>query len=113
MESKIDKQRFVKMLAKKKDLPESLAMQLVDRIEPAVNQYKQSPGVRREMAGKYARKMLYGFIWALGGTIVTVATYQRAASSSAGGTYIIAWGAILFGIIDFFRGLSGWLKYKD
>ena len=63
------------------------------------------------LANKYARTMLYGVIWAVGGTIVTMATYS--AASKGGGTYVVAWGAILFGIFDFFKGLFGWLKYKE
>lgn len=54
--------------------------------------------------------MLYGTLWAIGGTVVTAVTYSAA---SGGGVYVIAWGAIVFGIIDFFIGLFGWLKYKD
>ncbi len=70
---------------------------------------KESPEGHEALASKYARRMLYGVLWAVGGTIVTVVAYEAA---SPGGTYIIAWGAIVFGIIDFFRGLFGWLKYK-
>lgn len=103
------KEKIVKNLAKK-GFPESEAMQFVGTIEREMEQYKNSPAGRQEMAKKYARHMLFGFLWAAGGTIVTVATYNAA---SGGGTYVIAWGAILFGIIDFFRGLFGWLKYRD
>jgi len=63
-------------------------------------------GHRNVLASKYARHMLYGILWLVGGTVVTVATYKAA---SGGETYIIAWGAILFGIIEFFSGLIGWL----
>lgn len=53
----------------------------------------------REVAGK---NMLFGAIWCIGGTLVTALTYQAA---SAGGHYIIAWGAIVFGAFQFLRGL--------
>ncbi len=49
--------------------------------------------------------MWLGAMWCAGGIIVTVLTYYAAASSAGGGTYIIAWGAIVFGAIQFFRGL--------
>lgn len=49
------------------------------------------------------KNMLYGALWAIGGTVVTMATYSAA---KGGGTYIVAWGAILFGIVQFFQGLS-------
>ncbi|HEY3321437.1 MAG TPA: hypothetical protein VGP72_13275 [Planctomycetota bacterium] len=61
---------------------------------------------RLEMAEAYKRHMLYGALWFFGGLIVTVATM------SGGGRFILAWGAIIFGAIDFLRGLSGWMKFK-
>ena len=53
---------------------------------------------------KAAKKnMLYGALWCIGGIIVTVVTLGMAVQG--GGTYIVAWGAIIFGAIQFFRGL--------
>lgn len=49
------------------------------------------------------KNMLYGGLWCVGGIVVTAATYSAA---SGGGSYVVAWGAILFGGIQFFRGLS-------
>ena len=48
--------------------------------------------------------MLYGGLWCGGGILVTVVTYCAA---SGGGTYVVAWGAIVFGAIRFFQGLAG------
>lgn len=48
------------------------------------------------------RRMWIGAAWAIGGTLVTVITF---AAAQGGGTYIVAWGAIVFGAIDFLRGL--------
>jgi hypothetical protein len=51
-----------------------------------------------------ARKnMAIGSIWCIGGTLVTALTYQAA---SGGGHYVIAWGAIIFGAIQFLGGLA-------
>jgi hypothetical protein len=86
------------------------AHQIVSQVEEAVNNYRESPEARQAMARAYARHMLYGALWAIGGITVTVLTLAFAAN---GGTYVVAWGAIIFGIVDFFRGLFGWLKYKD
>lgn len=44
-----------------------------------------------------------GAAWALGGLAVTAATYSAA---SGGGTYLVASGAIVFGGLQFFIGLS-------
>ena len=55
-------------------------------------------------AGK--KNMLHGLLWCIGGVLVTAATYQMAASSSNGGTFVVAWGAIVFGGIQFLRGAA-------
>jgi hypothetical protein len=51
------------------------------------------------------RNIIVGGLICLVGIVVTVGTYM--AASSEGGTYTIAWGAILFGGLQFFRGLAG------
>lgn len=50
-----------------------------------------------------SKDMIFGALWFFGGIIVTVATFSAA---SNGGTYVVAWGAIIFGAIQFFRGVS-------
>ncbi len=52
-----------------------------------------------------SKNMLIGGLWCGGGLIVTIATYSAA---SGGGSYVVAWGAILFGGIQFMRGLGGY-----
>jgi hypothetical protein len=51
------------------------------------------------------RNMLVGALWCIGGTVVTVVTYNIASSSPSGGTYFVAWGAIIFGGIQFLKGV--------
>jgi hypothetical protein len=65
---------------------------------------RASAGLARTAAEK---RMLSGALWFLGGILVTVLSYGSAASSPSGGTYVIAWGAIVFGALRFFQGLSG------
>jgi hypothetical protein len=48
------------------------------------------------------KNMLVGGLWCAGGILVTALTYSAA---SGGGSYVVAWGAIVFGGIQFFRGL--------
>jgi hypothetical protein len=91
--------------------PDEEAIQLVDYAGKAFSEYKDSPEGRRVLAHRYSRHMLYGLLWTIGGTLVTAITYGSAVSGSGSGHYLIAWGAILFGIIDFFRGFCGWLRY--
>lgn len=91
---------------------EESATQLVNDIGQVTEEQQLSPEVRRTVTSKYKRHILYGFLWAGGGTAVTVYSYT-ATAAEPGGVYLIAWGAILFGAIEFFRGLSGWLQYRS
>jgi uncharacterized protein YjeT (DUF2065 family) len=52
------------------------------------------------------RDMMIGGGICLLGLIMTMGTFNAATSSPGGGRYIVAWGAIIFGAIQFFRGLS-------
>ena len=51
------------------------------------------------------KNMLFGTLWFIGGTVVTIGTFAMAVRAG-GGTYLIAWGAVVFGAIQFFRGLN-------
>jgi predicted RNA-binding Zn-ribbon protein involved in translation (DUF1610 family) len=51
------------------------------------------------------RNMILGGLFCVGGILVTAITYSAAASNPTGGRYFVAWGAILFGAIQFFKGL--------
>jgi hypothetical protein len=61
---------------------------------------------RREAA---MGEMLIGGGVCVIGLIVTIGSFSTASSSPSGGTYVIAWGAIIFGAIQFFRGLNRFL----
>lgn len=56
-----------------------------------------------------ARNMGLGFLWFAGGVIITWVTYTAA---SGGGTYVITYGAILVGAIQFIIGLVQFLTYQ-
>lgn len=58
-------------------------------------------------AGQGSKNMLFGALWCIGGIVVTAATYSAA---SGGGTYVVAWGAIVFGAVQFFIGLGQSVK---
>ncbi len=97
----------------KQGLSKENAAALVGQGQQALKAYQESPEGRQVMAAKYKRAMLSGVLWAIGGIVVTVISYNLARSGSFGGTYVIAWGAVLYGIYDLIRGLIGWLKYRD
>lgn len=56
-----------------------------------------------ERKHKAKNNMIYGALWCIGGIIVTAISYSSV--SSGGGQYVITWGAIVFGGIQFFMGL--------
>ncbi len=89
----------------KQGWPKESAVEIVNDIKNGI----ESPEWRQMMASKFKRHMVYGVLWAIGGIAVTIITYV---TSSISGVYLIAWGAILWGLIDFFRGLVGWLKFR-
>jgi hypothetical protein len=97
-----------------------VVQQLKDKVpDSAIAQYLVEKGVEQGTAENFVEKckasyksarkkagqkaMLYGALWCVGGGIVTAVTYSMA--SAGGGRYIITWGAIIFGAIQFFRGL--------
>jgi hypothetical protein len=84
----------IQELLQEKGLDPELAEAIVSKVSAMHRQAK------REAANK---NMLYGALWCIGGTVVTVASFSAA---SGGGRYVVAWGAIVFGGIQFFRGLS-------
>lgn len=60
--------------------------------------------LRIEALKEQARKnMLFGALWRGGGALVTFASF---AAAEGGGGFVLAWGAILYGAIQFFRGLT-------
>ena len=48
-------------------------------------------------------------LWPLGGALITFVTYQMA---SAGGSYTIAWGAVIIGAVFFAKALFDYFKLK-
>lgn len=66
-----------------------------EQIEPYKDYAKRSVGA--------------GMAWLIGGLVVTVGSYM-AAVSSGGGSYVIAWGAILFGGIQAVRSFYNYSK---
>lgn len=49
------------------------------------------------------RNIVFGALWCIGGIVVTAISYSAAVNG--GGTYLVTWGAVVFGAVQFFRGL--------
>lgn len=64
--------------------------------------------VRSQGSGSSAMKnMLIGAAIAIVGIVITVGTYASAASTPGGGRYVVFYGLIIVGAIQFLRGLFG------
>lgn len=92
-------------LISKKRYKRKMLMAYQPDISPAVE--SQDPAIQGT-SENYAGKMLWGLLLAIGGVVFSALSYN--AASSAGGTYFVAWGVILYGIVDFFTGLVGFLN---
>jgi hypothetical protein len=84
------------------------ADRFIEQVQSAMYNQRQSPDgqaiVREARRARNQRNMLVGGLWCAGGAIVTFLTYALA---SGGGTYVVAWGAIAFGALQFLSGLYG------
>lgn len=72
---------------------------------PVIETQWRKHGSRRK--GRNGRsQMMAGLAWCIGGVVVTMVSYMMAASGPGGGSYIVAWGAILFGGARVLKGLA-------
>ena len=85
----------------------------VAQVQTAIHEYRGSPqgqsAIRDAKRSRNQRNMLVGGLWCVGGTAVTLVTYS-AASGEGGGTYVVAWGAIIFGALQFLSGMFGSMR---
>ena len=62
-----------------------------------------TPAGAKNPADEAVRNVIVGALWCIGGIVVTAVTYN--AVKDTGGTYFVAYGAILFGGVQFLKGL--------
>ena len=74
-----------------------------DSAELIVSHTRSARGQVLREAGM--KNMFIGGIVCVIGLVVTVVSYQMAANNAGGGRYVVAWGAVIFGAIQFFRGV--------
>ncbi len=84
-----------------RSVPPELAKQIITSTQRAL---------KKGSGEKYRKRMVRGILWTVAGVIVTCGSYMFASDLS--GSYLLCWGAIIFGLIDFFVGLFGWLANK-
>jgi predicted phage tail protein len=66
------------------------------------------PGASSNMANvarsRGIRQIVIGAVIFVIGLIITIATYSAASSSTTGGTYFVAYGPMIIGVISMIRG---------
>jgi hypothetical protein len=72
-------------------------------MRPGAAVYDTGPPVS-EIRSRANGQLVFGVVLLLAGLLITAVTYGDA--SAKGGTYIIAYGPIIVGIIKIFRGLA-------
>jgi hypothetical protein len=92
---------------------------LRDSHAPEVTQFLQARGMRVAapataestiLNSRALRKMSIGAVFLVGGGVITGITYAHAANSPTGGTYVVFWGAIIFGFFDLVWGAYAYWK---
>ena len=83
-----------------KGLPQDVARTVVRNLEQ--ERSRQMTQANRDAA---LRNMAVGGVICLIGLIISIGSYQAAASSPSGGSYVVAWGAVVFGGFQFLKGL--------
>ena len=101
---------IISKLVKKFKMSSIDAERLYESLKTEIEATQRTPEFRRNMAKQGIQKMITGPLWAIAGTAVTVYSFTHPSSS---GAFYIFWGAVIWGIIDFFQGLSQWLKYRE
>ncbi len=84
------------------DVTEMLVQKGVDTTTANNIVYDVQTQINSAKKERAKKDVLWGGVWFFGGIIVTFLTYSAA---SGGGSYVVAWGAIVFGGIQFFKGL--------
>jgi hypothetical protein len=71
------------------------------------------PGGMASAARRRAmRQIITGSILFGVGLVITVFTYSNASSSATGGTYFVAWGPMIFGVIALIRGVTAMARSR-
>lgn len=105
----VKQKNIIKNLVKQ-GVPSEFATELAEKVKLAVDDYKKTPEGAKVLSRKYRNQAIAGFVWFVIGLAITIGTFSAA---SGGGTYVIAYGAIVWGIFGLIYGLIGWVKYRS
>ena len=66
--------------------------------------------IRSSCRKELGKHLFFSLLWLIGGIAVTAATYQMA---EGGGSYVVAWGAILYGFVASISNFCRLTRYLD
>ena len=72
----------------------------------------QGPEAIRSVKNRAIRDTLLGVLSVVVGVALTLGSYMAAAKKPEGGTYIINYGLILFGLVALGKGIYGFMNYR-
>jgi energy-coupling factor transporter transmembrane protein EcfT len=72
---------------------------------PKTPYHQPSQSLASVVRKRGVRQVAFGTGVFIVGLLITVFTYHSASSSSSGGTYFVAWGPMVIGVIAIIRGL--------
>lgn len=90
--------------------PEAAAA-LVDHAADDIRRYHASPESREELVREARRQVVAGLLITLLGLGVTAFTFLSALAGALG-FYVVAWGAVLGGLVMVSRGWPRWRLYR-
>lgn len=85
-------------------LSEEAAYTVVDQLSRA-----RSDAMSNAERDNAVKNMLIGGVICIIGLVISIGSFQAASSSSSGGSYVVAWGAVIFGGWQFLKGLMAYL----
>jgi hypothetical protein len=88
---------------------EAEANQFIQDVEQAMNAYWETPEGKRLKAANYTLHLILGPVLIAIGALITYISFSLTAP---GGTFVVAYGAMLAGLVDFIYGLAGHIKRK-
>lgn len=106
--------RFAAQELAKNQSPKTIVKKMIEQgVTPATADQiviETQKALKKALAEKNRKRMTRGLIWTVAGIVLTCGTLAFA--SNLGGRYILFYGAIIYGIIDFIAGLVGWLSNR-
>lgn len=68
-------------------------------------------GMEQGCENRAVKGVICGFLWLIGGGVVTLLSLWFASEGLLGGFFVVTWGAVLYGIIKIIKNLVTLIRY--